>query len=300
MPDGMRSRLAAEFPGCDFLRAPADVERANILYALPPLPDLTNAPRLRWIQLASAGVPQDLCATARARSLMVTNLAGLYGPSIAEHALGLMVLLARNLHLALRNEAERRWDRSIAGTMWDLHGRTLALIGLGNIGLGIARLARAYGMRVLGCRRTAKPAPYVDRLYPRSELHALLAEADVVAVAAPHTAHTEGMLGPAEFAAMKPGVIYVNVSRGGVAQEAALLEALRSGHVAAAGLDVFAVEPLPPDHPFWSMPQVIVSPHYSGETVNTSALPAERFARNLHAWLNSQPLEGVVDLEWGY
>src|SRR5260370_28777087 len=108
------------------------------------------------------------------------------------------------------------------------------------------------------------------------------------------------MLGPAEFGAVKRGAIYINVSRGGVAQEAALLDAVRSGHVAAAGLDVFAVEPLPPDHPFWSLPQVIVSPHYSGETVNTSALPAERFARNLHAWLRGQPLEGVVYLEWGY
>ena len=99
---------------------------------------------------------------------------------------------------------------------------------------------------------------------------------------------------------MKRGAFYVNVSRGGVAQEAALLEALRSGHLAGAGLDVFAVEPLPPGHELWSMPQVIVSPHYSGETVNNSALPAERFARNLRCWLLGRPLEGVVDLEWGY
>ena len=128
----------------------------------------------------------------------------------------------------------------------------------------------------------------------------MLAEADVVAVAAPLTAATTGMLGPAEFAAMKRGVLYVNVSRGGVAQEAALLEALRSGHVAAAGLDVFAVEPLPPEHPFWTMPQVIVSPHYSGEVINQSSRPAECFARNLIAWNDGGDLEGVVDLTAGY
>jgi phosphoglycerate dehydrogenase-like enzyme len=211
-----------------------------------------------------------------------------------------MVMLARNLHIAVRNQQERRWERNVAETMSDLHGRTLALVGAGNIGRHVARLARAYGMRVVACRRTAKPTPFVDRVYPLQELHALLAEGDFVAVAAPLTARTEGMLGPAEFRAMKRGAFYVNVSRGGIAQEAALLEALRSGQLAGAGLDVFAVEPLTPEHPFWSMPQVIVSPHYSGETVNNSALPVERFARNLRAWLSGQPLEGVVDLEWGY
>jgi phosphoglycerate dehydrogenase-like enzyme len=155
-------------------------------------------------------------------------------------------------------------------------------------------------MRVLGCRRTVRPTPDVDRVYPCKEMHAMLAEADYVAVAAPLTRHTEGMLGQAEFNAMKRGAVYVNVSRGAVAQEKALLEALRSGRVAAAGLDVFAVEPLASDHPFWDLPQVVVSPHYSGETVNQSSLPLERFARNLRSWSAGQELEGVVNLEWGY
>jgi phosphoglycerate dehydrogenase-like enzyme len=184
--------------------------------------------------------------------------------------------------------------------MFDLQGRTLAVLGLGSIGRAIARLARAYGMRVLGCRRTDRPCPDVDRLYRVAELCAMLAEADAVAVAAPMTRHTRGMLGPAEFAAMKRGVIYVNVSRGGVAQEQAFLDALRSGQVAAAGLDVFADEPLAEDHPLWDMPQVVITPHTSGETVNNSVRPAERFARNLHSWLGGEKLEGVVDLEWGY
>jgi phosphoglycerate dehydrogenase-like enzyme len=306
LPDGMLARLADEFPACDFLdgRDPANFERhaggAAVTYGLPPPERLAELPALRWIQLISAGVPQPLCPAARQRGVTVTNLAGLYGPSIAEHALALMLLLARNLHVTLRNQGENRWDRTVARTMADLHGRTLAVIGTGNIGQNIARLARAHGMRVLGCRRTDRPAPHVDRLYPLSELHAMLAEADYVAVAAPLTAQTEGMLGPAEFAAMKRGVFYINVSRGPVAQEQALLEALRSGHVAGAGLDVFAAEPLPPKHPFWTMPQVLVSPHYSGETVNTSSLPAERFIRNLRAWLAGRPLEGVVDLDCGY
>jgi phosphoglycerate dehydrogenase-like enzyme len=306
LPDGQLARLAAEFTSCEFLNArePAVFEQhwptAVITYGLPPVAHLPEAPALRWIQLISAGVPQDLCPPAQRRGLTVTNLAGLYGPTIAEHALALMAILARNLHVVLRQQHERRWDRGVAQSMSDLHGRTLAIVGLGNIGRHIARLAKAYGMRVLGCRRTGRPTPFVDLVYPLTELHALLAEADYVAVAAPLTARTEGLLGPAEFQALKRGAIYVNVSRGGIAREPALLAALQSGQVAAAGLDVFAVEPLPPDHPFWTLPQVVISPHYSGETVNNSALPAERFARNLRAFLAGRELEGVVDLEWGY
>jgi phosphoglycerate dehydrogenase-like enzyme len=132
------------------------------------------------------------------------------------------------------------------------------------------------------------------------ELRAMLAEADVLAVPLPWTRQTDGLLGPAEFAALKRGCLYVNVSRGAVARESALLDALRSGQIAAAGLDVFATEPLPPDHPLWTMPQVVITPHVSGEVVNTSSRPAERFGRNLRAWLNGQDMEGRVDLEWGY
>src|SRR4051794_12966360 len=236
LPDGRFEQLSAAFPDFDFRdgRTPASLDAgagaAVITYGAPPPERLAGMPNLRWVQLTSAGVPQDLCPLAAARGITMTNLAGLYGPSIAEHALALAAVLARNLHLAARNQQAGRWDRDVMQGMFDLHGRTLGLVGLGNIGQSIARLARGFGMRVAGCRRTEKPAPFVDRQYPLSELHALLAESDVVAVAAPLTRHTEGLLGPAEFAAMKPGVVYVNVSRGGVAQEAALLDALRRGH----------------------------------------------------------------------
>jgi phosphoglycerate dehydrogenase-like enzyme len=306
LPEGEWPRLVAEFSQFDFVDARVPdawkphLGRAAITYGLPPVAHLGEAAKLRWIQLISAGVPQDLCPSAQRRHVTVTNLAGLYGSSIAEHALALMAVVARNLHLALRNQGHGRWDRGIMRGMSDLQARTLAIVGLGNIGRGIVRLARAYGMRVVGCRRTDRPGAAVDRLYRCAELHAMLAEADYVAVAVPLTSRTEGMLGPAEFQAMKPGAVYINVSRGGVAQEKALLEALRSGHVAAAGLDVFAMEPLPPDHPLWTMPQVVISPHCSGEVVNQSSLPVERFRRNLRSWLAGSELEGTVDLEHGY
>jgi phosphoglycerate dehydrogenase-like enzyme len=305
-PEGALAQLAAGFPQCDFVdgreSAVADRawSRATIIYGLPAVDRLPDAGHLRWIQLPSAGVPQDLCPLAQRAGIVVTNLAGLYGPSIAEHALALMTALARRLHIVVRNQQERKWDRSVADWMSDLQGRTLAILGLGSIGRSIARLARAFGMRIVGCRRTDQPTADVDSLYACRELHAMLQEADCLAVAAPMTSQTEGMLGPAEFRALKRGAIYINVSRGGIAQEKALLDALRSGQVAAAGLDVFAVEPLADDHPLWIMPQVIISPHYSGETINLSARPVERFARNLRAWLSQGELEGVVNLEWGY
>lgn len=306
LPEGGLERLRQTFPEHIFVDArkpdelDQDLESAEIAYGLPPMPRLAEATRLRWIQLDAAGVPRALCPLARDRGIVVTNLAGLYGTTIAEHALALMVMLSRNLQITLRNQQAGVWDRTVMRNMCDLGGRTVAIVGIGNIGSAVARLARAYGMRTIGCRRTDKPSVHLDRLYPPGELNAMLTEADYVVVAAPLTNQTEGMLGAAEFKAMKPGCIYINVSRGPVAQEPALLAALQSGSIAGAGLDVYSTEPLPAGHPFWTMPQVVVSPHYSGEVINQSSRPLERFLRNLHAWKAGKPLEGKVDLEWGY
>ncbi|MBI3407172.1 MAG: D-2-hydroxyacid dehydrogenase [Planctomycetes bacterium] len=306
IPDGQLSLWTNLFPQFEFVVAtsPEVIERrhadAVICYGFSDLHSIERAPALRWVQLASAGVPKGLCPLAQRRGLTVSNLAGLYGPTIAEHALAMMLTLSRNLHVVQRNQTQGSWDRSVAQTMRDLHGRTLALVGLGNIGQNIARLGRAFGMRVVGCRRRPQPTPFVDAVVAPNQIRSILAEADVVAVAAPLTAATEGMLNSAEFEAMRPGSFYINVSRGPIAQEAALLQALRSGKLAGAGLDVFAVEPLPADHPFWTMSNVFISPHYSGETVNNSSLPAERFTRNLRRWLAQQPPAGLVDLDQEY
>jgi phosphoglycerate dehydrogenase-like enzyme len=307
LPDGVFEQFQSDHADFDWrdARTPDALNKhlaeATITYGLPPVDRLAEAPGLRWVQLISAGVPPELCAAARQRDITVTNLAGLYGPSIAEHALGLLILLTNNFHAAMRNQLREVWARDVGNRIGDLRGKTLAVIGLGNIGRNVARLARAFGMQVIGCRRRGElPVPEADRVYPVEQIRHMLAEADCVVVAAPLIASTEGMLGPREFAAMKPGAIYVNVSRGPVAREEALLEALRSGRLAAAGLDVFATEPLPPGHPFWQMPQVVVIPHFAGEAINQSARPAERFRRSLAAWQTKRPLEGLVDLEWGY
>ncbi len=302
LPDGELARWQREFPHIEFVAAqtPDALARADIAYGLPDLARLPAAAKLRWIQLASAGVPAALCPIATAQQIQVTNLAGLYGPTIAEHALALLLILNRNLQIVQRNQARKAWDRTVANTMRDLHGNTLAIVGLGNIGSNIARLAKAFGMRVVGCRRTSKPCPHVDRLYPSTELRAMFAEADHVAIAAPLTSYTDGMVGLDVLQALKPRAILVNVSRGPVVQEKALIQVLRTGALGGAGLDVFAVEPLAAEHPFWTMPNVLVSPHFSGETLNNSGLPAQRFMRNLRAFQEGKLQEGLVDLEQGY
>ncbi len=304
--DAVRRQLLDQFPECRFedARDRSTLERllpeAEIVYGTPPAELLSKADRLRWIQLPAAGVPWDLCDALQGREVMVTNLAGLYGPTIAEHALALMLVVSRNFHIAFRQQMERVWQRDLSRTMRDLYGKTAAIVGLGNIGQNIARLCRCFGMRVVGCRRTMQPTPHIDQLYSCNRVAEMVGEADYVVVAAPLTRQTAGILGPTEFAAMKPGAIYVNISRGAVADEDALLDALRSGRLAGVGLDVFAVEPLPPEHPLWTLPNVVITPHYSGETVNQSALPGQLFMRNLRRYLKSEEIGRLVNLEMGY
>jgi phosphoglycerate dehydrogenase-like enzyme len=242
LPDGQLERWMTLFPECEFVDGRSDgvLERhlgqATVLYGLPAVDKVRPPGQLQWIQLTSAGVPRGLCPLASARRWTVTNLAGLYGPTIAEHALAMMLILSRNLHLVLRNQLAHRWDDSVARSMVDLHGKTMAVIGLGNIGQHIARLGRSLGMRVVGCRRNPCATFCVDLVVPPGELRNVLPEADYVVVAAPLTENTEGLFRATEFQAMKRGAYFINVSRGAVADEQALLESLRSGHIAAAGL----------------------------------------------------------------
>ncbi|MGF1578223.1 MAG: D-2-hydroxyacid dehydrogenase [Gemmataceae bacterium] len=273
---------------------------ATIMLGVPSVGQLVEAKKLRWVQLLTAGVPQKFREPARDRGLTVTNLAGLFGAGIAEHVLCLMMTLSRHVHTAIRNQFEERWEKELARIVRDIRGRTVGIIGLGDIGRGVGRLAQAHGMRVVGIRRTSRRTPFVDHVYAFDELETMLAEIDFLVVAAPLTAHTRGLIGPEEFANMKKGVFVVNVGRGPIIQETALLEALNSGHVAGAALDVFEKEPLAPGHPLWSIPQVIVSPHYSGDNIYETTLPTDRFIRNLRLWLKGEPLENVVDLERGY
>ncbi|WP_207482907.1 D-2-hydroxyacid dehydrogenase [Arenibaculum pallidiluteum] len=228
-----------------------------------------TAGRLRFIQSISAGTDQfdrDLLARSGIR---LASAQGANERAVAEHAMALILSLSRQLHLARDHQSARRWRPMIGERDRredEIHGKTLVVVGLGRIGLRLAGLARAFGMRVVGVRRRPDPSAPVDAVVPPGRLREVLAEADILALTCPLTPETEGLIGPGELGALKPGAFLVNVARGRVVVEDALVEALRDGRLAGAGLDCFHEEPLPPGSPFWTLPNVVVTPHSAGET----------------------------------
>jgi D-2-hydroxyacid dehydrogenase (NADP+) len=231
---------------------------------------IASAPKLRFVQSFSAGTDQFDKAQFVKAGVRLANAQGVNERAVAEHAMGLILALTRQLHKARDNQRERRWrgmigDRGLREQ--ELGGKTLVVVGLGSIGTRLARLARAFDMRVIGIRRTARPAPdAADAVVAETGLAEALAEADVVALTCPLTPETEGLIGGAALHALKPGALLINVARGRVVDEAALLAALADGRVGAAALDCFHDEPLPGESPFWALPNVLITPHSAGET----------------------------------
>jgi phosphoglycerate dehydrogenase-like enzyme len=256
---------------------------------------LAKAPRLRWVHSPAAGVDADLSPQLRESPVVLTSSAGNGGISLAEHALLLMLMLSRDVPRWMRAQAEHRWDHYRHG---ELAGRTVGIYGLGNSGLDLALKAKAFHLRVLGVRRRPElPSPYVDEI---CTLDRLLTESDFVVVTAPRTPQTIGVFDRAAFERMKSSAYFICISRGGIADDDALLDALRSGQIAGAGLDAHGVEPLPPDSPFWSLPNVIVTPHNGATSDGTLRRSQEITADNLRRFVNGEPLRNVVDKDAGY
>jgi phosphoglycerate dehydrogenase-like enzyme len=260
--------------------------------------------RLRWVHWGPAGADGVLTPEVRAaEQLTLTASKGPLAASIAEHALALLLALDRHLPAYHRNQAERRWGPPPPPSppVLGLEGRTIAILGVGAIGGRLARMCQAgLGMRVLGLTRASRGCPHVDRYVSPAELHGALAEADAVALALPATAATERLLDAAALAAMKPSAYLVNVARGALLDEAALVAALRDGRLAGAGLDVFAAEPLPPDHPLWALPNVIVTPHTANRAAGVMARVTDFIRDNIRRFAEGEPLLGLVDRQAGY
>jgi D-2-hydroxyacid dehydrogenase (NADP+) len=231
---------------------------------------IASAPKLRFVQSFSAGTDQYDKALFVKHGVRLANAQGVNERAVAEHAIALILALTRQLHLARDNQHAQRWrgmigDRSLREQ--ELGGKTLTIVGLGRIGIRLATLARVFDMRVVGVRRTARPEPgAADQVVAQGDLAQALARADVVALTCPLTPETEGLIGAAALSALKPGALLINVARGKVVDETALLIALANGRVRAAALDCFPEEPLPAQSPFWALPNVIVTPHAAGET----------------------------------
>jgi phosphoglycerate dehydrogenase-like enzyme len=254
-------------------------------------------PRLRWVQSCSSGVGHILNLGLLGDDMLLTNAAGVHANALAESVMAGILLHAKRLPERLDRQRGRVWQELHCS---ELRGATMCVIGTGNIGLATARLATAFGMRVIGVRRSPRPAEYVDECVGPERLHDALRQSDYVVIACPLTPETEGMLGAPEFAALKRGAYLLNVSRGKVVQERALLDALADGTLSGAYLDAHAQEPLPREHPFWTAPGVTVIPHDSHSSPLIGDNIVELFADNLGRYLAGEPLRNVVDVARGY
>jgi phosphoglycerate dehydrogenase-like enzyme len=261
-------------------------------------PDLAKAKRLKWVHSWAAGPDNDLIPEMMASPVVLTSSVGNGAIPLAEHSIGLMIMLNRDFPRWMRAQAAKKWDRY---THPELKGLTLGIIGLGNSGADLALKAQAFHMRVVGLRRNPdRTVPGVDKMYRPDQLHVMLAESDFVVVTAPSTAETAGMFDEAAFSAMKPTAYFIVISRGGIADDAALLKALQEGWIAGAGLDAHSIEPLPSDSPFWDLPNVIITPHNAATTFGTAQRSVEIFVDNLKRFVAGEPLRNVVDKQAGY
>jgi D-2-hydroxyacid dehydrogenase (NADP+) len=231
---------------------------------------IARAPRLAFIQSISAGTDQYDRDALAAAGIRLASAQGVNAEAVAQHAMALILALQRQLHLARDNQAKRHWRGMISDLSQredELAGKTLLIVGLGRIGSRLSALARAFGMRTLATKRDASAgADAADAVFPQERLHELLPQADVVALTCPLTPQTQGLIGAAALAAMKPSAMLVNVARGRVVDEAALVAALAGRRIAAAGIDCTVEEPLPPASPLWALDNALITPHTAGET----------------------------------
>lgn len=263
-----------------------------------------SAKKIRWWQITSAGVENVLTGIPELRQhpVTITNMKIVQGPEIADHALALLLALTRRLDVAITDRASETW-RSLPqyGPPLELPGKTAVIVGVGGIGMQIAVRAKAFGMTIIGVDPKDIPyAPHLDRTVWPDRLDSVLPEADVVFIAAPHTPETDRMIGAAQFAKMKKGVIFIAVSRGKIYDNNALVDALKSGHVSAAGLDVTEIEPLPKGHPLWQTGRVIITPHIAGRSDGEGARYFEIYKDNLARFAKGEPLRHTIDKEKGY
>ena len=310
IPPSYVDRLRTRFPSHTFLHARTDDEalamylEADVVFAGQITREqLAAAPRLRWLHSPAAGVGGMLFHEMVASPVVITNSRGMSAGTIGEHVLAVTLALFRRLPHAFRSQAAREWAQDAIGAEGNrlIAGARVLVVGLGAIGGAVAHRMTLLGARVTGLRRRASGVVHGEwTVAPGDRLHDLLPAADVVVIAAPHTRDTRGLIGRRELSLMSRDAILINVSRGQLVDEPALIDALRMGTIGGAALDVFVDEPLPPDSPFWTLPNVLVTPHTSGFRPDHWDAATSLFAENLALFDAGQPLVNVVDKLAGY
>ncbi len=310
-PEGVAT-LRHRFPDISFVHATDHAARArglgecDIAFTwILSATELAAAPRLRWVHSSAVAVETLCLPELFERKVLVSNSRGVQSTPIAEHVLSVLLALAKQLPFVIDRQRERRWAQNeVAGDRlpWLLKGRTIGLIGIGTIGSAIAHLASAFGMTVIGLGRRAESRGVsgIHELLPPGSLETLLARSDVVVIAAPLTPETHTLIGAPQLACMKRGAVLINVGRAKIVDHEALADALRSGHLGGASLDVFHHEPLPPDDPLWTLPNVILTPHTSGFRQGHWDDLIDLFANNLRRFQRGEPMRFRVEPELGY
>jgi phosphoglycerate dehydrogenase-like enzyme len=261
---------------------------------------------LRWVHTGAAGVGSLLHPELVQRDIVLTNSAGIHAEPMAETVLAMMLHFSRGIDYAVAAQRRRSWDTAsyerVDSGVRELNGATVGIIGYGGIGRAVARRARALGMTALALRRRAEAEPddQATILTGADALPQLLSGSDIVVVCLPATAETRGLLGAAELAQMREGAVLINVARGGIIDEAALLLELESGRLRGAALDVFSEEPLPPESPLWDAPRLLILPHVSATTPHFWDRQAMLILDNLDRYAEGRPLRNVVDPTAGY
>jgi phosphoglycerate dehydrogenase-like enzyme len=279
------------------------LDHVEIAAGVVSLDLLLRMPKLRWWQWWYAGTDWLLRhPEAAAHPFLLTNVSGVHAIPISEHILSLMLAFARHLHKAMRAQLRHDWRSPEWEEIFELAGKTVLLVGVGAIGARTAQICNALGMTVIGVRRepSAPSVPGVSEMTGPERLLDLLPHADFVVLTVPYTRETIGLIGEAELRAMRPSAYVINIGRGATIDEPALVRALQEGWIAGAGLDVFAVEPLPEDSPLWDMENVIVTCHYAGKTPHYDTRAFAIFLDNLRRYQQGEPLRNLVDKELGY
>jgi D-2-hydroxyacid dehydrogenase (NADP+) len=303
--------LRRRFPDIEFIHATTDAMRADglttcdVAYTwILKSPELATAAKMKWVHTSAVAV-ETLCLTDLfARGIIVSNTRGVQAVPIAEHVMAVVLALAKQLPFALANQREGRWAQNEftdARLPWLMKGKTLGVIGVGTIGSEIAARAGAFGMRVIAMRRRpGEPIEGIDKIFGPEQLYQFLSQSHVLVIAAPLTPETLSLLGGPQFAQLPKGAIVVNVGRAKIIDTDALVEALKSGHLGGAALDVFPQEPLPAEHALWKTPNVILTPHTSGFRQGHWDEVIELFAENIERYQRGEPLKFRVDPDLGY
>jgi phosphoglycerate dehydrogenase-like enzyme len=290
----------------DYDRLPAELPDTDIFvgYSLRA-EQLTEAKKLKWIHSTAAGVAQLMYPELRDSEIMVTNPSGIFSVPMSEHTMGLLLALARNFPDALRQQERAVWSQQ---EIWDkpqhlseLNGKVLLIVGYGSIGREVAKRAKAFEMKVWGVTRSGTgERAHVEKILAAEKLHEALPEADYVVVCAPETAETKHLIGAAEIARMRRGARLINIGRGSLLDEAALIRALESGALGGAALDVAATEPLPKESPLWKAPNLFITPHTSGVSDRLWNRQAEILIALLERWFDGREMFNRVDFARGY